>query len=195
MKISSGVFSIVLLFIVSMVSAEACIRYDRSGTCTSYPITDFCFGLPVSQSSDTNIIRDLDMTTSLGWMFVLNESFDLGPSLFFSAYRNGGWHSQLGIRANLRYHLDNEFNLDLSPGLILTDSPFPDGFVGYTVEFCVGWKDWVGLATRLDFVDTFDSGHDQVLQIGLRFGSYGGMGLTAAGAIGGGIAYMKSRMD
>ncbi len=43
--------------------------------------------------------------------------------------------------------------------------------------------------------DTFESGHDQVLQISLRFGSYTGMGLTSAGIIGGGIAYMASKMD
>ncbi len=186
-------FLVIPLLVISIISAEACIRYDRSSTCTSYPITDFYFSLPVSQS-DSIITRDLDMTTSLGWMFVLNERIDLGPSLFFSAYMNGGWHSQLGLRANLRYHLDDEFNLDFSPGLILTDSPFPDGFAGYTVELSLGWKDWVGLAARLDIVDTFDSGHDQVLHIGLRFGSYGGMGLTSAGIIGGGIAYMSSRM-
>ena len=169
------------------------MRYDQSSTCTSYPIPDIYFSLPVSQS-DSIIIRDLDMTTSLGWMFVLDERIDLGPSLFFSAYRNGGWHSQLGIRANLRYHLNDEFNLDLSPGLILTDSPYQEGFPGYTVELSVGWKDWVGLAARMDIVDTY-SGQDQVLHIGLCFGSYGGMGLSSAGIIGGGIAYQLSRMD
>lgn len=195
MKQGSGLLSLLLLFIISIVSGEPCIRYDHSSSCTSYPITDFYIGLPVSQR-DSIIVREWDMTTSLGWMFVLNESYDLGPSLFFSAYRSSdGWHSQLGIRANLRHHLDDDFHLDLSPGLILTDSPFPDGFAGYTVEFSAGWKDWVGIAARLDFVDTFDSDHDQVLQIALRFGSYAGMGLTSAGIISGGIAYMKSRMD
>ena len=193
MRKASGTFCIVLLLIISIVSGEACVRYDHSSTCTSYPITDFYFGLPVSQP-DNIISREGDMTTNLGWMFVLNESYDLGPSLFFSAYRNSdGWHSQLGVRANLRYYLDNEFHLELSPGLILTDSPFPDGFAGYSAELSVSWKDWVGLATRMDFVDTFESGHDQVLYISLRFGSYAGMGLTSAGIIGGGLAYMESR--
>lgn len=195
MKIFSGLACILPMFIVSIMSAEPCIRYDRTDMCTSYPITDFYFGLPVGQSSDNSIIRDMDMATSLGWMFVLNERIDLGPSLFFSAFRNGGWHSQIGIRANLRYSLNDEFNLNFSPGLILSDSPHPDGFAGYTTEFTVGWKDWVGLSTRLDIVDTFQSGHDQILHIGLRFGSYAGMGLTAVGAISGGIAYMESRMD
>ena len=193
MKAASVLFIIVPVLIVSVVFAETCIRYDRNDTCTSYPVTDFCFGLTVSQSSDYSTNRDLDMATSLGWMFVLNERFDLGPSLFFSVY--SGCNSQVGIRVNLRYHLDDEFHFDCSPGLILSDSPYPDGFAGYTVEFSVGWKNWVGLATRLDIVDDFQSGHDQVLQIGLRFGSYAGMGLTAAGAIGGGIAYMTSHMD
>ena len=170
------------------------MRYDQSSTCTSYPITDFYIGLPVSQP-DSLSSRDYDLTTSLGWMFVLDERIDLGPSLFFSAYRSSdGWHSQFGIRANLRYHIDSDFHLDLSPGLILTDSPYQEGFPGYTVELSVGWKDWVGLAARMDIVDTY-SGQDQVLHIGLRFGSYGGMGLSSAGIIGGGIAYQMSRWD
>ncbi len=195
MKTVSGTFLIIPLFVISIITAEVCMRYDQSGTCTSYPITDFSFNLPVAQT-DSTIKRDLDMTADLGWMFVLDGSFDLGPSLFFSAYSSSdGWHSQLGTRANLRYHLNDEFNLDISPGLILTDSPFPNGFAGYTIGLYFGWKDWVGLTTRLDFVDTLHSGHDQVLHIGLCFGSYGGMGLTSAGIIGGGIAYMSSRMN
>lgn len=195
MKRVSGVFLAVSFLAASTITAEVCMRYDQSGTCTSYPITDFSFSLPVSQTDGT-IKRDLDMTADLGWMFVLDGSFDLGPSLFFSAYSSSdGWHSQLGTKANLRYHLNDEFNLDISPGLILTDSPFPDGFAGYTIELYFGWKDWVGLTTRLDFVDTFDSGRVQVLHLGLRFGSYGGMGLTSAGIIGGGITYMSSRMN
>lgn len=186
-------FCIISLLMVSIVSGEACIRYDHSNTCTSYPITDFYFGLPLNQP-DSIITREGDMTTSLGWMFVLNESYDLGPSLIYSAYRSSdGWHSQFGVRAKLRYHLDDDFHLDLSPGLILTDSPLPDGFTGYTVEFSVGWKDWVGLATRLDIIDTFESGYDQAMQISLRFGSYAGMGLTSVGIITGGLAYMASR--
>ncbi|MCK5035241.1 MAG: hypothetical protein KAS73_05045 [Candidatus Sabulitectum sp.] len=141
------------------------------------------------------MIRDLDLATNLGWMFVLDGSIDLGPSLFFSSFRNGGWHSQIGVKANLRYNLNDEFNLNFSPGLILCDSPFPDKFAGYTAEFTVDWKDWVGLSTRYDIVDSFQSGNDQVLHVGLCFGSYAGMGLTAAGAISGGIAYMENHMD
>ena len=193
-KATSIIFSLILLCIVSTVSGKPCIRYDHNDSCTSYPITDFYIGLPISQT-DSIITRKLDMTTSIGWMFVLNKKYDLGPSLFYSAYKNGGWHSQMGIRANLRYHFADDFHFDLSPGFILTDSPFPDGFAGYTVEFSLGWKDCVGIASRLDFVDTFESDHDQVLQISLRFGSYAGMSLTSVGIIGGGIAYMSSQMD
>ena len=193
MRIFSIMSVLMVLFIVSNVSGEVCIRYDHSSTCSSYPITDFYIGLPVSQS-EGSIIRELDMTTSHGLIKALDERIDLGSSLFFSAYRNGGWHSQLGISANLRYHLNDEFNLDLSPGLILTDSPYQEGFPGYTAELSVSWKDWVGLAARMDIVDTY-SGQDQVLHVGLRFGSYGGMGLTSVGIVGGGIAYMVNRMD
>ncbi|MCK5133096.1 MAG: hypothetical protein KAR40_13195 [Candidatus Sabulitectum sp.] len=195
MKRISSLFFAVPVLIVFVVFADPCIRFDPTENCTSYPITDFCFGLPAGQSGDNMIIRDMDLATSLGWMFVMNESIDLDPSLFFSSYRNGGWHSQIGIRANLRYNLNNAFNLNLSPGVIISDSPFPDGFAGYTTELSVGWKDWVGLSARLDIVDTFQSNRNMILHPGLRFGSYAGLGLTAAGAICGGVAYMENQMD
>lgn len=189
----SSLLCIVALFIVSTGFAEPGTNSDFAET--SYPITDFYFGLPVFQSSDNAIIRDLDLATSLGWMFVLDDRIDLGPSLFFSSYKNGGWHSQIGARANFRYNLNDSFNLNLSPGLIFSDSPFPDGFAGYTAELSLGWKRWAGLSIRLDSVDTFQSDHDQILHIGLQFGSYAGMGLSALGAISGGIAYWADQMD
>lgn len=195
MRAIAGLFCVVPVLFVSVVLAKPCIRYDHEDLCTSYPITNFCFGLPVGQSNDNSMNRDLDLATNLGWMFIIDERIDLGPSLFFSSYRNGGWHSQIGVKANLRYNLNDEFSLNFSPGLILSDSTFPEGFAGYTSEFYVGWKDLVGLSARYDIVDTFQSGNDQVLHIGLCFGSYAGMGLTAAGAISGGIAYMKNQMD
>ncbi len=191
-NVSSLLFTVTLL-IVSTVFADPGTNCDFAES--SYPITDFYFSLPVNQSNDNTIIRDLDLATSLGWMFVLDESIDLGPSLFVSAYKNGGWHSQIGVRANLRYNLNDSFNMNLSPGLIFSDSPSPDGFAGYTAELSVGWKRWVGLSTRLDIVNTFESDHEQILHIGLQFGSYAGMGLSAIGAISGGIAYLSDQMD
>ena len=162
---------------------------------TSYPVIDFYFSLPVSQSNDNAIKRDFDLATSLGWMFVLDEKIDLGPSLFVSSYKNGGWHTQIGARANLRYNLNDSFNLNFSPGLIFSDSPAPEGFAGYTAELSVDWKRWVGLSMRLDDVDTFQSDRDRVVHIGLQFGSYAGMGLSALGAISGGIFYLSDQMD
>ncbi len=189
----SSLLCVVTLLIVSTVFAEpdtGCYLVE-----TSYPITDFYFSLPVSQSNDDAIIRDLDLASSLGWMFVLDDRIDLGPSLFFSSYKNGGWHSQIGARANLRYNLNDSFNLNLSPGLIFGDSPTPGGFAGYTAELSVDWKRWAGLSIRLDNVETFQSDRDQIVHVGLQFGSYAGMGLSALGAISGGIAYLSDRID
>ncbi len=57
------------------------------------------------------------------------------------------------------------------------------------------FKDWIGFAARLDIVKVYPEGHDTIFQIGIKTGSYIGMGMSGAGAVAGGIAYLVSRID
>ena len=179
---------------ISVSDAGPCWRYTDGDSCTSYPLTDFTVGraVPGAKGSPT---REVDFSSSLGWLAVATERFHAGPAFFCSAYLDGGWHTQAGLQARLRYMATPSIHLDFTPGLILVDSPYPGGFAGYSLEVACGWGDWVSIASRLDVVAEGPNDKQTVIQIGIRSGSYPGLGLSAAGAVVGGIGYIWSRMD
>jgi hypothetical protein len=169
-------------------------RYTDNDSCTSYPLTDFTIGrpLPGAQGSPT---REVDFASSLGWLFVIDKRLHIGPALFLSAYLDGGWHDQAGVQVRLRFPATPSLHIDLTPGLILVDSPYPGGFAGYSMELACGYRDWISIASRLDVVDEGPHDKQTVVQLGIRMGSYPGLGLTAVGAIVGSIGYIMSRID
>jgi hypothetical protein len=193
-RASAFVFLAATLANFSLSHAQVCFRYDQKDSCSSYPITDFMISTPFPGVAGKPE-RHLDLATNLGWLFVLHERMAIGPSFFFSAFLNGGWHSQLGLHTRVRMHWAKNFHADISPGVILHDSPYPDGFAGYSTEIAAGYRDWVSLVTRLDVVKSYPRGHDTVFNVGLKFGSYTGLGLTGLGAIAGGIGYVLSQID
>ncbi|MDZ7290042.1 MAG: hypothetical protein ONB44_13650 [candidate division KSB1 bacterium] len=188
------VFSLVTLANFSVSHAQLCFRYDQTDSCSSYPITDVMISTPFPGAAGKPE-RHVDLATNLGWLFVLRQRVAVGPSLFFSAYLNGGWHSQVGLHGRVRVHCTKNFRADISPGMILHDSPYPEGFAGYSTEMAAIYRDWVGVVARLDVVKSYPRGHDPVFQVGLKFGSYAGLGLTGLGAIAGGISYILNQMD
>lgn len=137
----------------------------------------------------------MDFSSSIGWLLVVSERVHAGPALLFGLYLDGGWHSQMGVQARLRYLATPSVHVDFTPGLILIDSPYPGGFAGYSAELACGWRDWVGLVARADIVDEGLHDTQTVVQLGIRLGSYPGLALSAAGAAAGGIGYVWSQMD
>lgn len=178
----------------SNLNAQPCLRYNQKDSCSSYPLTDFIVSAPLP-GANGGPARHLDLATNVGWLFQVHEKNALGPAFFFSAYLNGGWHSQVGAQGRVRHWINPNVHVDISPGLIIYDSPYPDGFAGYIAEVGVGYRDWISLAARLDRVKVYPSGYDTIFQIGVKFGSYIGMGLTGVGAVAGGIAYFLSSID
>ncbi|MCG3153526.1 MAG: hypothetical protein DKINENOH_00116 [bacterium] len=192
---SKMLLGLTLLVVAAASSfAQPCFRYDQKNSCSSYPLSDFVASVPLPGANGAPA-RHVDLGTSLGWLFTLNEKTAVGPAFFFSAYLNGGWHSQLGAQGRVRYWLNPNLHVDFSPGAILRDSPYPRGFAGYTAEISAGYRDWVSLAARVDRVRVYPDDHDTVLQVGIKLGSYAGMGLTAVGTVAGGIAYLLSQID
>lgn len=191
---------VALIFLIAMISnasdvnAQPCLRYNQKDSCSSYPLTDFIVSAPLP-GANGGPARHLDLATNVGWLFRVHEKNALGPAFFFSAYLNGGWHSQVGAQGRVRHWINPNVHVDISPGLIIYDSPYPDGFAGYMAEVGVGYRDWISLAARLDRVKVYPSGYDTIFQIGVKFGSYIGMGLTGVGAVAGGIAYFLSSID
>lgn len=178
----------------SDVNAQPCFRYNQKDFCASYPLTDFIVSAPLP-GANGGPARHLDLATNAGWLFNVHEKTAVGPALFFSAYLNGGWHSQVGAQGRVRLWINPNVHLDISPGVIIQDSPYPDGFAGYMGEISIGYHDWISLAARLDRVKVYPRGRDTIFQLGVKLGSYIGMGLTGVGAVAGGIAYILSHVD
>ncbi len=189
-----AVLSIVVSSQFTSAVAQVCWRYDHDAGCTSYPITDFTVTTPFPGAAGLPE-RHVDLATNLGWLFETNKRVALGPAFFFSAYLNGGWHSQWGLHGRGRIYLNDRWQLQISPGVMVSDSPYPNGFAGYSAAVDVMFKDWVGFTARLDIVKSYPDGHDTVFQIGLKAGSYIGMGISGVGAVAGGIAYVVSQID
>lgn len=191
---------VALIFLIAMISntasgnAQPCLRYNQKDSCSSYPVTDFIVSAPLP-GANGGPARHLDLATNVGWLFNVHEKTALGPAFFFSAYLNGGWNSQLGAQGRVRYWINPNVHLDISPGVIIHDNPYPDGFAGYMGEVSIGYRDWISIAARLDRVKVYPHGRDTIFQIGVKFGSYIGMGLTGMGAVAGGVGYILSRID
>lgn len=194
-----SLYAILLLFsitngFVATSAAQVCWRQGPNEVCSSFPITDFTIAAPLAGAAGAPQ-RHVDFATNLGWLFKTNERIALGPAFFFSAYLNGGWHSQWGAHGRVRVQLRDNWHLQIAPGVIISDSPFPNGFAGYHAQVEVMFKDWVGLSARIDRVRVYPDDRDTVVQIGIKTSSYIGMGATALGAVAGGIAFLASRID
>jgi len=183
----------------SPAEAQGCMRPGPADRCLIYPITDVTVSAALA---DTYLDRHLDLATQLGFLVNASPHLALGPAFLVGAYLDGGWHSQLGVNARLRINLPPlppgpfpaGLHLDLTPGLILADSPPPDGIAGYSGELAVGFRDWVSLSTRVDVTRRIFEEQQVAWLLGLRAGSYPGLALSALGLIGGGLGYLWSRM-
>lgn len=179
---------------VSTGTAQVCWRQQSNEICSSFPITDFTIAAPLAGASGAPQ-RHGDFATNLGWLFKTNDHLALGSAFFFSAYLNGGWHSQWGMQARVRLRLHEKWHVQFSPGVIISDSPFPNGFAGYHAQAEIMFNDWVGLSARVDRVCVYPDERDTIVQIGVKASSYIGMGATAVGAVAGGLAFLASRID
>lgn len=80
------------------------------------------------------------MYPNFGLMKVVSDKTRAEGHAFLEAYLNGGQHSQMGVRSSLSYYIHKNYIADFSPGLILYDSNFPDGFVGYSISSSIMLK-------------------------------------------------------
>lgn len=181
-----------LMMMSAMIFAPCAggLPYGGEGTVL---VTDFAAGVPIELDSD--IDGKLDLSTELGVLFPLGPAGKLGPVMTFGCWLDGGWHSRFGISARYRRAVSGRLDLDLVPGLILFDSPFPDGFAGFTAGASLVMDSWIGLHIRFDAVESFSGGTDTVLRFCLGLGGEPGLYATGAAAAVGAVAWQLSRMD
>jgi hypothetical protein len=188
-----GSNTIVLLMLLSVAGGVSGLPYEPVPGGGGILVTDFIAAYPFGPSD--GIERELDLSTELGMIFPLKEKFYLGPAVNFGSWLNGGWHSRWGLSARGRMLLDGNLSMDLSSGLILGDSPFPDGFAGFTVGASLVLDGWLGICARADFTEAYPEGTDTVFRLGLGLGELPGLYTTAAAGGAGAVAWWLNQMD
>ncbi len=184
MKYPLKIILVVLLFFISSNSYSQFCWYKYSKeNCKLFLVTEFTVSKPIGLSD--GIHRKFDHSSNIGLMYDLNDKIGVGAHFFLNVFRNGGWHTQHGIRPRISIYPHSDWQVDISPGLILSDSSYPDGFAGYCLETNVNYKDHIGISFRLDKLEPnpFDGKEDVVLSIGIQTDGIKGAILSALGAL------------
>ncbi len=195
------------LFFIKLIFSLACFLYSqhiygqfctykyRGDNCKSFLVTEFTFSQPIALTKGT-LHRKLDFATNLGLMHDVHERLGIGAHFFTNIYLNGGWHSQYGLRPRVSFYVKPDWQLDFSPGVILADSSYPDGFGGYSIETNLHWKDHVGFSARLDLLayNDIEDSNDVVLNLGVQTDGIKGGLLVAIGALGSAVGVILSRI-
>jgi len=165
----------------------------RENPARSFPVSHFTINAPLGPSEE--IHRTIDLQSDFAWLFPVKDDLLAGPGVFVGAWRNGGWHSRWGLEATGNLYLSGSSHLSVSPGIIVSDSPFPDGFAGFTLGVGLGINDWAGLSSRLDLTRSPQSSYEPEFHLGLRLGSIPGLAATTIAGAAGAIAWLESEMD
>lgn len=179
--------------LILMSGTVLALPYEQSPDGGGILVTDFLAAYPFGPSD--GIERELDLSTELGMIFPLQNNLYLGPAFNFGSWLNGGWHSRWGLSARGRILLDRRYSMDLSSGVILGDSPYPDGFAGFTAGASLVLDGWLGISARIDFTEAYPDGTDTVFKLGLGLGELPGLFTTAAAGGAGAVAWWLNQMD
>ncbi len=159
----------------------------------SFPVSYFTINAPLGPSDE--MTRTIDLQSDFAWLFPLEDDLFLGPGVFVGAWRNGGWHSRWGLEATGNLYLSESSHLSVSPGVIVSDSPYPDGFAGYSLGVGFGINDWAGVSSRLDLTRSPESSCEAEFHLGLRLGSIPGLAATTIAGAAGAVAWLENEMD
>jgi len=173
--------------------AQLCFnKYDEKENCRTHFITEFGIGYRISLT-DIKVRNYIDFSTNLGIMHDLNNRIGIGVHGFIGIYT--GWHSQYGIRPRIAYYINDEHQINFSPGFLLYDSPYPDGFAGYSIETNLKWKDHFAITTRFDILaDDPLNGNERILIVGLQTDGEKGAIFILVAAIVSGVGVILSRL-
>ncbi len=189
------VLSFLILFFTYSLQLSAQISIDKYSCedCKVYLLTEYTVSQPIGISGDP-LDRHVDISANLGMMYKVSDKFGVGGHIFGGGYLNGGWHSQIGISPRISHYFHKIAHVDLSPGFILADSGFPDGFAGYSFGAGIMWKNHVGLTARLDILEPSDFRERQtILNVGLRTDGKKGALLSVISTAVAVVSYVLSR--
>lgn len=151
-----GTAGFLLVFVPNAQSGPLCFRGKPE--CQNFLLTEFAIqgriGGSTKTSPEGNFSEKLNYSMDLGLMHNLNERFALGGSIYMSVdarFGNGGFWA-MGVKPRLRYWINRDVGLDISPGLLLTDSEESDKTPSFTGSVSLSYKDLIALTTSFEVI-------------------------------------------
>jgi hypothetical protein len=170
-----------LLFMAESLQAQLCwVKFDPEN-CQYRVITEF--GLSkrlnplVGGSSNDGTQINIDM--NLGLDYKVRDKMGLGGVLF-ADFDQLASHTRYGIRPRVSYFPNNKWDLNFSPGVIFTSahsSVYQSS--GISLETGATYKNYVGLYSRIDFLNRTDGQAETSFNLGIK--TAGPAGLVSSG--------------
>lgn len=174
------VFIAVLLYSALPAAAQDCWRGEPSPTCRSFWVTEF--GIfwrldELSQEIRSDEVYDYGIRYEVGPMFNMNEKYALGGTVTLTGTGENG----LGIHGRLRYWMNRNWSLDLSPGVIFHGSAGDDDYEllypAASARLVLNYADFVGFYAGVEQIRVRQAGSELDLHFGMHAASYPGTGL------------------
>lgn len=174
------VFAAVLLYSAVPAAAQNCWRGEPSPYCRSFWVTEF--GIfwrldEVSKEIRIEEVYDYGIRYELGPMFNMNEKYAFGGTVTLT----GTGETGLGIHGRLRYWMNRNWSLDLSPGIIFHGSSGDDDYEliypAASARLVLNYADFVGFYAGVEQIRVRQEGSELDWHFGMHAASYPGTGL------------------
>ncbi len=174
------VFIAVLLSSVLPAAAQDCWRGEPSPHCRSFWVTEF--GIfwrldGISQEIRSDEIYDYGIRYEIGPMFNMNEKYALGGTVTMT----GTGENSFGVHGRLRYWMNRNWSLDISPGVIFHGSSGDDDYEllypSASTRFVLNYADFVGFYAGVEQFRVRQEGSEFDWYVGMHAASYPGAGL------------------
>jgi len=161
--------SILLFFIAPFsLTAQLCWESPKQKDCRTTLISEA--GLSVRVTDQDLVFGRLDNDIGIGLKRKIGDRMAIGGLAFANLTITGERNFHTGIRARLSYRLNDNLELNLSPGVILYDDGFDgDGFKGVSLEGDISWNRtlaFYGRFTSQNF--PYDEQKVSILNLGIK---------------------------
>ena len=171
---------ITLLLCPSLSAAQSCWRGEPSPDCRSFWVTEY--GIfwrldGVSEEIRSDELYDYGIRFELGPMYNVGEKYALGGTAMLTATGE----TSLGLYMRLRYWMNRNWSIDISPGIIVHGSSGSDAYEllhpAPAARIVLNYADFVGLYAGVEQYRVRQEGSELDWYLGVHAASYPGAGL------------------
>ena len=161
-----------------------CWRGAPADRCGTFALTELAGAISTNQASRR---PPWNVTWEVGAMHNVASRLAVGGTAFLT--RDDQQRLLFGLKPRVRYWMTRQLGLDLAPGFVLANVQrdfYAATLPAFSGHVAVVWKDWAGLMVQLenlkpDPTPSFDQ-PVTTLYVGLRLGSWAGVGAGVAAA-------------